>query len=206
MDDTDQVRDKPRLTPELLEYGELCGCTEKQIAFAAALIEGHNYTEAAWRAGYAGGRDSVQMRSAGSSAARAKPVQALIAWAESRGLGIPDAPGDKDELIRILWTHARSKDKQASIKATAELQRIEREERATKEVERDPYELLAEIAEIMPALALELASPLHHKEFKLTDAQQARYEEYRRTIALEYIAEQRAKASQIKQSEEQGAA
>jgi len=68
--------------------------------------------------------------------------------------------------------------------------------------------LLAEIAEIIPALALELASPLHHKEFKLTDEQQKRYAEYRRRIATEYIAEMRAKAASNghdTQSEEQGA-
>ena len=60
----------------------------------------------------------------------------------------------------------------------------------------------------MPALALELASPLHHKEFKLTDEQQKRYEEYRRKVATEYIAEMRAKAAangHDTQSEKQGA-
>ena len=113
---------------ELVEAGELCGCTNLQVRFAACLLEGNNFTEAAARAGYKGARNSVQLRSAGSSAARSKPVQALLALAESRGLGIPSTPGDADELKRILWSHARSKDRQASIKASAELKRIEREE------------------------------------------------------------------------------
>jgi hypothetical protein len=34
---------------------------------------------------------------------------------------------------RILWSHARSKDKQSSIRATVELDRIEAEERAGRE-------------------------------------------------------------------------
>ena len=53
-----------------------------------------NQSEAALHAGYAGEKGSVAIRSAGSSAARSKPVQALLALAESRDLGIPSAPGD----------------------------------------------------------------------------------------------------------------
>jgi hypothetical protein len=191
MDNNDS--EKTRLTPDLIELGDLCGCTEKQISFAAALLEGHNYTEAAFRAGYSGERDSVQLRSAGSSAARSKPVQALLALAESRGLGIPNAPGDMDELKRILWTHARSKDKQASIKATAELQRIEREERErAKDENLDPIVSLNEIADIMPVVAVALASQ-SNLDFKLNDEQQKNYDDFRRKVALEYLAEQREK-------------
>jgi hypothetical protein len=115
---------------DLTELGELCGCTEKQRKFSEGLLAGLSQTEAAFRAGYTGARDSVQLRSTASSVAQAKPVQALLALAESRGLGVPNAPGDREELRRILWSHARSKDKQTSIRATVELDRIEREERA----------------------------------------------------------------------------
>lgn len=191
-----ETKTEPTITsPDLAELGELCGCTEKQIKFAEGMLQGMSQTEAAFHAGYAGARDLVQLRSAGSSTARSKPVQALLALAESRGLGVPNAPGDKDELKRILWSHARSKDKAHSIKASTELMRLEAEERAAKEPINDPYETLAEIAEIMPALAVALGSQLHHKKFELTDEQQKRYEEYRRGVALEYIAEQRARAA-----------
>jgi hypothetical protein len=124
MDDETEVEFR-----DLTELGELCGCTEKQRKFAEGLLAGLSQTEAAFRAGYAGARDSVQLRSTASSVAQAKPVQALLALAESRGLGVPNAPGDREELRRILWSHARSKDKQTSIRATVELDRIEREER-----------------------------------------------------------------------------
>jgi hypothetical protein len=133
---------------DLTELGELCGCTEKQTRLAEGLLAGLSQTEAAARAGYAGERDSVQLRSAVSSAARSKPVMALLALAESRGLGVPNSPGDREELVRILWAHARSKDKTSSIRASVELDRIIREERAEERVDPDPQEILREIAEL----------------------------------------------------------
>ena len=184
-----------RITPDLAELGELCGCTEKQIKFAEGMLQGMSQVEAAFHAGYSGARDSVQLRSAGSSTARAKPVQALLALAESRGLGVPNAPGDRDELKRILWSHARSKDKAHSIKASTELMRLEAEERASKEPEADPYEVLTSIADIVPALALELATQNNLTKFKLSEAQQATYEEYRRKVALDYARELQNRAA-----------
>jgi hypothetical protein len=118
---------------DLTELGELCGCTDLQRKFSEGLLAGLSQTEAAFRAGYSGARDSAQLRSAASQAAQTKPVQALLALAESRGLGTPNAPGDREELLRILWSHARSKDKQSSIRATVELDRIGAEERAAQE-------------------------------------------------------------------------
>jgi hypothetical protein len=114
---------------DLTELGELCGCTEKQVRFAEGMLAGLSQTEAAFRAGYAGDRAGPQIRSTASSVALAKPVQALLALAESRGLGVPNAPGDREELLRILWSHARSKDKQTSVRAAVELDRIGKEER-----------------------------------------------------------------------------
>jgi hypothetical protein len=114
---------------DLSELGELCGCTIKQTKLAEGLLAGLSQTESAQRAGYAGARDSAQLRSAASQAAQTSPVKALLALAESRGLGVPNAPGDRQELRRILWSHARSKDKQSSIRASIELDRIETLER-----------------------------------------------------------------------------
>ena len=97
---------------DLTELGELCGCTDKQRKFAEGLLAGLSQTEAAFRAGYAGERDGVQLRSTASSVAQAKPVQALLALAESRGLGVPNAPGDREELLRstVSVKHAHSSD------------------------------------------------------------------------------------------------
>jgi hypothetical protein len=165
----DQNEDIQRhLTPRLVELGELCGCTELQIRFAEGMLQGMNQSEAALHAGYAGEKGSVAIRSAGSSAARSKPVQALLALAESRGLGIPSAPGDMDELKRILWSIARSKDRMNSIKAATELRRIEEEEKAAQEEEpvsiKDAMEELTavlgpEIAAVIEAAASGNASP-----------------------------------------------
>jgi hypothetical protein len=123
-DDKDEVEFR-----DLSELGELCGCTDLQRKFAEGLLAGLSQTEAAFRAGYAGERSGAQLRSTASSVAQAKPVQALLALAESRGLGVPNAPGDREELLRILWSHARSKDKQTSVRAAVELDRIGKEER-----------------------------------------------------------------------------
>jgi hypothetical protein len=114
---------------DLSELAELCGCTELQRKFAEGLLAGLSQTEAAFRAGYSGERDGAQLRSTASQAAQNKPVLALLALAESRGLGVPNAPGDREELLRILWSHARSKDKQTSVRAAVELDRIGKEER-----------------------------------------------------------------------------
>ena len=88
---------------------------------------------------------------------RAKPVQALLALAESKGLGVPDAPGDRSELKRILWKHARSADKAHSIKASSELIRLEQEEKIIAEPQSDPIEALKEIAKDHPLFALLIA-------------------------------------------------
>ena len=136
---------------DLTELGELCGCTEKQRKMAEGLLAGLSQTEAAFRAGYAGARDSMQLRSTASSTAQTKPVLALLALAESRGMGVPNAPGDRDELRRILWGHARSKDKQTSIRATVELDRIEREERVSA-LAADTGDLAVTAAEIISTL------------------------------------------------------
>jgi hypothetical protein len=188
------------LPPDLIELGELCGCTHKQIKFAEGMLQGMNFTEAAFHAGYAGERDSAQLRSAGSGAARAKPVQALLALAESRGLGIPSAPGDVEELKRILWMHARSKDRQSSIKATTELRNLEEKERNAKEAEseHDMSATLNAIAEIVPALAVHLASK-HSIEWHVDPSQSGAVEKARREIATAWLDEQRAKAETVNQ-------
>ena len=160
--------------------------------------------EAAQFAGYSGARDSVQLRSAGSSAARSKPVQALLALAESRGLGIPDAPGDAQELKRILWQHARSKDKANSIRASIELDRMIANEKAAKvdELNDKPTDLLMRMSGPMAAAA----ALSHGIDFKLSHEQQTAYDDYRRKIAIEYFDEQRAKAQISPEAKSNGSA
>jgi hypothetical protein len=111
-----------------------------------------------------------------------------LALAESRGFGVPNAPGDREELIRILWSHARSKDKQSSIRASVELDRIVREEREQRP-EVSPAETLRELAELSPELAMQLAEN-HNIAWdppELTAAQQREREERRMVSAREWI-------------------
>jgi hypothetical protein len=160
--------------PSVIEggWGPICGATAMQTRFAEGLLAGLSQTEAAHRAGYSGARDSSQLRSSASATAQSKPVLALLALAESRGFGIPNSPGDRDELIRILWSHARSKDKSNSIRASVELDRIAREDMAANDAPGDPTETLKEIAETFPLMAASLAkkSGMH---FEFTAVQQA---------------------------------
>jgi hypothetical protein len=128
---------------DLTELAAIVGATDKQRRFCERLLAGMSQTEAGFGV-YSGARDSSQLRSAASSASREKPVQALLALAESHGLGTPNAPGDRDELRRILWSHARSRDKQSSIRAAVELERLDKEELDGK-ADMTPEELVREM-------------------------------------------------------------
>src|SRR5262249_47448414 len=171
---------------DLTELAKLCGCTAKQRKLAEGLLGGLSQTEAAHRAGYAGARDSSQLRSAASAAANAKPVLALLALAESRGLGVPNAPGSRDELLRILWSHARSKDKQSSIRASVELDRIARDEMEAKNAPGDPRSTLEELAAEAPMLAVALAAE-HGIEFELSPELRSRADRETAAIARTWI-------------------
>jgi hypothetical protein len=120
-------------------------------------------------------------------------VLALLAWAESRGLGVPDTPGEREELKRILWGHARSKDRAHSIKASAELNKLEDADRASQEAEfqHDPTVTLNAVAEILPELALHWAKQ-HEIEWKPAPELHQKVQAARRAIALDWFAEQRA--------------
>jgi hypothetical protein len=191
-------RDKPEVTDSFREICELVGCSPMQTLFAACLLEGDNFTQAAFRAGYSGARDSVQLRTSGSQAARSKPVQAALALAESRGLGIPTAPGDRDELKRLLWKCARSSDKNVSIKASTELMKLEEQEKALEQPLPEPIEALKMIAEEShPLLALmvaELEGVKSQHGFRLTPEQQHQADVWRQRIATEYLNQVRAEA------------
>jgi len=72
---------------------------------------------------------------------------------------------------------------------------MRREEREPKSNQfRDPIEALNEIAEVMPALAVILATENNVQGFQLNDEQRQAYEGFRRKIALEYLNEQRSRA------------
>jgi hypothetical protein len=114
-------------THDLTDLAAIVGATDKQRRFCERLLAGMSQTEAAFGI-YSGARNSSQLRSAASSAAIQKPTLALLALAESRGLGVPNAPGDRQELRRILWSHARSRDKQSSIRAVAEISRLDEQD------------------------------------------------------------------------------
>ena len=147
---------------DLTEGAELINTTAKQTRLVEGLLMGMNKTAAAKRAGYEG--EGVGLRSTASQASRSDKVLALLAWAESKGKGVPDSPGDREELRRILWRHSRSKDKNISIKATEALERIMRHD-AEKQAEDEKYqnprhkmeEILDEIAKTEPELAVHYA-------------------------------------------------
>jgi hypothetical protein len=174
---------------DLTELGELCGATAMQTRFAEGLLAGLSQTEAAHRAGYSGARDSSQLRSSASATAQSKPVLALLALAESRGLAIPNSPGDRDELIRILWSHARSKDKSNSIRASVELDRIAREE-MTNNLPGAPLDTLREIAEVSPTFAAAVAAQ-YGLPCELTAEQCAQVDLFIRNWIREHRAEAR---------------
>jgi hypothetical protein len=161
------------------------------------MLQGMNQSDAALYAGYAGEKGSVALRSAGSGAARAKPVQALLALAESKGLGVPSAPGDMEELKRILWSHARSKDKSHSIQATKELARIEDEQREDKPT-LDPKEAFKVLAELSPAAAIAVAVEAGMHPEDMGDLQKEA-EKHQEEIALSWIQRSVANAARAKE-------
>ena len=109
------------------------------------------------QAGYGGTDD--QLRSAGYKAYNSPKVQAFLALAKREGHGLPDEPGDAEELKRLLWRHARGDDKNHAIRAAEVLHRIEKEEAAARDsgTTRDPVETLKEIAAIDPEYAAKAA-------------------------------------------------
>src|SRR5437773_132467 len=101
--------------PDLDELAALTGCTPLQAKFAWHLSQGDSQVESAFRGGYRGARDSVQLRTQGSNAAKSANVQAMLAALANRGFSVPDQPGDLEELHKILWRIARGRDKSHAV-------------------------------------------------------------------------------------------
>jgi len=140
------------------QAAETCGLSDMQRAFARAILRGANRTQAARQAGYGGTDD--QLRSAGYKAYNSPKVQAFLALAKREGFGLPDEPGDAEELKRLLWRHARGDDKNHAIRAAEVLHRIEKEEAATAKdatAHSNPVEVLKKVAAIDPLYAAKLA-------------------------------------------------
>ena len=139
------------------EAADTCGLSEMQRAFAHAILRGANRTQAARQAGYGGTDD--QLRSAGYKAYNSPKVQALLALAKREGFGLPDEPGDAEELKRLLWKHARGDDKNHAIRAAEVLHRIEKEEAAARDANTpgDPIQILKAMAAIDPEYAAKTA-------------------------------------------------
>ena len=105
----------------------LIGATQKQMLFARALSMGANQTQSCVEAGYGGSRDAL--RGMGSKLARNRKILALLSWARQGGPQISDTPGDDAELHKILWRHARGKDRAHSIRASEVLHRLDQADR-----------------------------------------------------------------------------
>ncbi len=114
-----------------LEGQEQTGCSDRQVKFVQALMQGANKTQAAREAGYAG--EGSTLRSSASQLAKSHKVRALISWAQIGGAGPSDVSGDQDELKRIAWRHARSKDVNRSIRGTELVHKIAAQEREAPE-------------------------------------------------------------------------
>jgi hypothetical protein len=147
------MQDEAVNPPDLDEMAQLTGCTPMQMRYAWHRSQGASQVEAAHDAGYAGDRFSVQLRTTASNTERSEPVQAAIALIRQRGLSTSDEPGDLDELYKILWKHARGKDKAHSINASKELIRLEEVRAVRQEPERSPEEILADLRALAPAVA-----------------------------------------------------
>lgn len=138
------------------EAADTCGLTGMQRPFVRAILRGANKTQAARMAGYSGSDE--QLRSAGYKAFNSPKVQAFLMLAKRKDYGLPDEPGDADELKRLLWKHARGDDKNHAIRAAEVLHRIEKEEAAAKSDQHDnPIAVLEQIARHSPELAEGLA-------------------------------------------------
>ncbi len=134
----------------------ITGCSDKQVSFVQALMKGANKTQAAREAGYRG--EGSTLRSSASQLAKSHKVKALLAWAKAGGAGLTDVPGDVDELKKILWRHARGSDKNASLRATEVIHKLEAQEReSAAQHGGSSLETLNEIAEIAPVFAAMLA-------------------------------------------------
>lgn len=177
------------------EAAKMLGLSDKQYKFALARLKGANKTQSARAAGY-GGSDE-DMRSTGSRVAASEKVKAFLKWAETSGAGVPDEPCDSVELKRILSRHARGDDKNTAIRAAEVLHRICNAE-AVDEGEGDPADTLAEIAEIVPALAATLAQE-HNIKFILTPEQQVRATAFQRQAAFAWIRDNTREAMALAQ-------
>lgn len=137
------------------DAARILGASEKQVAFAKAIVRGMNQTQAARAAGYAG--DDEQIRSAGYSAMQSAKVRSLIAWAKEEGaaplIEIADAETLKRKLSQIVNGGAPSE----AIRASEVLHRIHQSEVANAPENHDPVATLNQIAAIDPALAFALA-------------------------------------------------
>jgi hypothetical protein len=152
----DELEEDPQFDFE--EAANLCGLSGLQREFVRAKLKGANNTQAARAAGYSG--DDEQLRSAGHRAYSSPKVQSFLSLAQREGYGVPDEPGDTNELMRILWKHARGEDKSHAIRAAEVLHRLKKEEAEVRQCPDNIETLLERIGGIEPAQAVLIAQRL----------------------------------------------
>lgn len=129
----------------------MLGLSTQQKLFCLAILKGATQAAAAKAAGYAG--DDKQLRTVGSRTAKADKVRSFITWAE-RGGGAPDEPATTDQLRRRLSKIALGGDKNAAIRASEVLIRIEtadREAAALRPNAFNPKAVLDAMCQLGPA-------------------------------------------------------
>ena len=133
------------------------GASPLQARFACAKHRGCSNTEAARQAGYKAEGDGI--RSAGYRAMRSNIVERLLAFAASEGGGY-GGEVDRDEARRILSSLARGSDPSIRISAIDKLTKMDEADRQqhAAEDEPTPKEALAELAELSPEIAAQLAA------------------------------------------------
>lgn len=156
----------------ILDTCKVLHITKDQRKFAELLVNGFQKT-AAYRVVWPDQPDGVGLRARASKLAKTQKIQKLTALL--RGQSPAEAlPGDQEEVLRLLWSQARSQDPNVSHRAVAKLDAIHDRDRESRlrEAEahkyREPQQILDEIATLGGhgvLIALSLAQR-HHLPYK----------------------------------------
>jgi len=149
------------------------GANERQLRFACVkhrgTVDHHavSNTQAARLAGYT--TDGEAIRQVAYRTFRSDAVQRLLAFASAEMRGSTDGTVDGIEAKRILSGLARGGDPSVKIRAVESLMKMEELERAPKDDPPSLDEMLRQIADISPVLAISWASA-EEVPFRTADA------------------------------------
>jgi hypothetical protein len=148
----------PEFPPESWwrEAGADCRASEIQIKFAALFFQGVNASEALRRAGGAPETASA-LKQRAHSLSRSVAVTNLIGLARAEAAGSSrEGTVSVEEARQILSRMARQAGENARVRSIELLMKLDEQAEARAEPDRDPQEILAELAGISPLIAKEL--------------------------------------------------